>query len=61
MNMGEKKPCDATSADDCYIHLPPFDLAAALGFLRYLREDDDAEAQRDTFAYLQQAMPEVFQ
>ena len=59
--MDVSKSCDATSADDCYIHLPPFDLAAALEFLRYLREDDDAEAQRETFAYLQQAMPEVFQ
>lgn len=49
---------EAPRPSDSYINLPPFDVNAALEFLRYLREDDDADEQRETFAYLQRVLDE---
>ena len=44
--------------DDAYINLPVCDVPAALEFLRYLREEDDADEQRETFSYLQRVLDE---
>ena len=38
--------------DDVYVNLPPCDVAGTMEFLRFLREEDDAEEQRATFEVL---------
>ena len=49
---------EAPLIDDAYINLPVCDVPAALEFLRYLREEDDVDEQRETFSYLQKVLDE---
>jgi hypothetical protein len=44
--------------EDIYYELPPWDKEGAIEFLRYLREDDDAEEQRETMEYLIRVLDE---
>ena len=46
------------SPEDTHFELPPFDMEAAVEFLRYLREDDDPEEQRETMEYLIRVLDE---
>ncbi len=48
----------AAQPEDVYVSLPPCDLEGALEFLRFLREEDDAEEQRDTMEYLIRVLDE---
>ncbi|MGH9841022.1 MAG: hypothetical protein ACREEM_19885 [Blastocatellia bacterium] len=41
-----------------YVDLPPWDAQAAIEFLRYLREEDDPEEQRETMEYLIRVLDE---
>lgn len=48
----------ATQPEDIYANLPPCDFEGAIEFLRFLREEDDAEEQRDTMEYLIRVLDE---
>ncbi len=48
----------ATPPEDIYVHLPPCDVESAIEFLRFLREEDDEEEQRETMEYLVRVLDE---
>lgn len=48
----------AAPPEDVYVNLPPCDVEGALELLRFLREEDDAEEQRETMEYLIRVLDE---
>jgi hypothetical protein len=48
----------AAQPEDVYANLPPCDFEGAIEFLRFLREEDDAEEQRETMEYLIRVLDE---
>ena len=55
LRAGEPKE-GVLQPEDVYFDLPVCDVTGALEFLRFLREEDDAEEQRETFEYLQRVL-----
>ena len=69
MNVAEKNLIEAErqawlqnapliQPEDAYINLPPCDVEGTLELLRFLREEDDAAEQRETFQYLKRVLDE---
>ena len=48
----------AEPPEEIYVHLPPSDVEGAIEFLRFLREEDDEEEQRETMEYLVRTLDE---
>lgn len=66
IERGSKRPSEGlfdnerlgAQPEDVYANLPQGDVEDAIEFLRFLREEDDAEEQRETMEYLIRVLDE---